>query len=97
MDPYFLYFHVYHYLFCYSKILLLFQVVRFYKSYNVTVRDIHILNSPLCHLKFDNSRGVKVWNITITSPQDSPNTDGIHLQNTRDVEIKHSNIGCGKA
>nr|CAD1834839.1 unnamed protein product [Ananas comosus var. bracteatus] len=70
-------------------------VVRFYKSYNITVRNIRIVNSPQCHLKFDSSRGIKVKSLTISSSQDSPNTDGIHLQNTRDVEIKNSNIGCG--
>ncbi|XP_059637400.1 polygalacturonase At1g48100 [Cornus florida] len=69
--------------------------LRFYASYNVTVRDIRIINSPQCHLKFDNSGGVKINNITISAPENSPNTDGIHLQNTRDVEIQHSNIGCG--
>ncbi|VVB04152.1 unnamed protein product [Arabis nemorensis] len=69
--------------------------LRFYRSDNVTVRDISIVNSPLCHLKFDNSDGVKVNNITISSPANSPNTDGIHLQNTRNVEIQHSNIACG--
>lgn len=71
------------------------QALRFYASYNVTVRDIKIINSPQCHLKFDYSGGVKVDNINISSPENSPNTDGIHLQNTRDVEIQHSNIGCG--
>ncbi|XVE85118.1 hypothetical protein DITRI_Ditri17bG0066200 [Diplodiscus trichospermus] len=69
--------------------------LRFYSSFNVTVRDIKIMNSPQCHLKFDSSGGIKVDNITISSPETSPNTDGIHLQNTRDVEIQHSNIGCG--
>ncbi|XP_073021950.1 polygalacturonase At1g48100 isoform X1 [Primulina eburnea] len=69
--------------------------LRFYASYNITVRDISIKNSPLCHLKFDNSRRVKVNNITIFSPGNSPNTDGIHLQNSQDVEIQHSNIGSG--
>ncbi|XP_050204718.1 polygalacturonase ADPG2 [Mercurialis annua] len=69
--------------------------LRFYASYNVTVRDIEITNSPQCHLKFDNSKGIKVDNITISSPENSPNTDGIHLQNTQDVEIHHSNIGTG--
>ncbi|XP_042496378.1 polygalacturonase At1g48100 isoform X1 [Macadamia integrifolia] len=69
--------------------------LRFYASYNVNIRDITIINSPGCHLKFDGSGGVKVDNITISSPGDSPNTDGIHLQNAHDVEIKHSNIGCG--
>ncbi|XWS34755.1 hypothetical protein CRYUN_Cryun21dG0064700 [Craigia yunnanensis] len=69
--------------------------LRFYSSFNVTVRDIKIINSPQCHLKFDSSGGIKVNNITISSPESSPNTDGIHMQNTRDVEIQHSNIGCG--
>ncbi|XP_058088317.1 polygalacturonase At1g48100 [Magnolia sinica] len=69
--------------------------LRFYGSYNITVRDIKIFNSPQCHLKFDGSAQVKINNITISSPERSPNTDGIHLQNTQDVEIQHSNIGCG--
>ncbi|KAK9090371.1 hypothetical protein Sjap_023548 [Stephania japonica] len=69
--------------------------LRFYESYNVMVHDIRIVNSPLCHLKFDNSGSIQVNNITITSPENSPNTDGIHLQNTKDVEIQHSNIACG--
>ncbi|XP_028769430.1 polygalacturonase At1g48100-like [Neltuma alba] len=70
-------------------------VVRFYSSNDVTVRDITIINSPLCHLKFDNSKGIKVNNITISSPENSQNTDGIHLQNSQDAEIQHSNIGSG--
>ncbi|MQL72596.1 hypothetical protein Taro_004913 [Colocasia esculenta] len=69
--------------------------LRFYGSCNVTVRDIRILNSPQCHLKFDSSEGVKVTNITISSPGSSPNTDGIHIQQTQDVQIEHSDIGCG--
>ena len=73
------------------------QALRFYSSYDVTVRDIKIINSPQCHLKFDSSKGVTVNNITISSPEDSLNTDGIHLQNTQDVEIQHSSIGCGKS
>ncbi|PQQ09017.1 polygalacturonase [Prunus yedoensis var. nudiflora] len=69
--------------------------LRFYCSSDVTVRNIKIINSPQCHLKFDNSSWIKVNNITITSPDYSPNTDGIHLQNTQNVEIHHSTIGCG--
>ncbi|KAL9667739.1 hypothetical protein QQ045_002104 [Rhodiola kirilowii] len=69
--------------------------IRFYSSNNITVRDISIINSPQCHLKFDDGRGVHVTNITISSPEDSPNTDGIHLQRTRDVEIQHSSIASG--
>ncbi|XP_015696450.2 polygalacturonase At1g48100-like [Oryza brachyantha] len=70
-------------------------LIRFYSSFNVSVRNIRVTNSPQCHLKFDSSGGITVKNITISSPGDSLNTDGIHLQNTRDVDIRSSSIGCG--
>ncbi|XP_074274440.1 polygalacturonase At1g48100 isoform X2 [Silene latifolia] len=69
--------------------------VRFYGSINVTVTGITIQNSPQCHLKFDNCVGVTVYSITISSPGDSPNTDGIHLQNSQNVLIHSSSLGCG--
>ncbi|XP_073130983.1 polygalacturonase At1g48100-like isoform X2 [Henckelia pumila] len=52
-------------------------------------------NSPQCHLKFDNCIGVSVYNFSVSSPGDSPNTDGIHLQNSKDVLIRNSNLACG--
>ncbi|KAL6551479.1 hypothetical protein OROGR_007633 [Orobanche gracilis] len=62
---------------------------------NVKVAGITIRNSQQAHLKFDNCVGVDVSEITITSPGDSPNTDGIHLQNSQNVAIYNSKIGCG--
>ncbi|EEF36999.1 polygalacturonase At1g48100 [Ricinus communis] len=69
--------------------------LRFYGSFNATVTGITIQNSPQCHLKFDNCIGVVIHDITISSPGDSPNTDGIHLQNSKDVLIHSSNLACG--
>ncbi|CAM8909127.1 unnamed protein product [Rhodiola kirilowii] len=69
--------------------------LRFYGSVNVTVRGITIQNSPQTHLKFDNCKSVKVFNMQTASPGDSPNTDGIHLQNSQDVEIHDSSFACG--
>ncbi|KAL2519543.1 Pectin lyase-like superfamily protein [Abeliophyllum distichum] len=69
--------------------------LRFYGSFNVTVTGITIQNSPQCHLKFDNCIGVSVYNFSVSSPGDSPNTDGIHLQNSKDVLIRSSNLACG--
>ncbi|KAL6007024.1 hypothetical protein ACLOJK_032520 [Asimina triloba] len=71
------------------------QALRFYGSFNVTVMGITIQNSPQCHLKFDNCVGVLVHDMTVSSPGDSPNTDGIHLQNSRDVMIHGTNLACG--
>lgn len=71
------------------------QALRFYGSYNVTVTGITIQNSQQCHLKFDNCEAVQVFNMTIASPGSSLNTDGIHLQNSRDVMIHHTHMSCG--
>ena len=75
--------------------MLVFQLVRFYSSFNVTVRNIRISNSPQCHLKFDSSGGIKVRNVTISSPGDSPNTDGIHVGDSTNVTISGATIGTG--
>ncbi|KAK1322601.1 Polygalacturonase [Acorus calamus] len=69
--------------------------LRFYGSYNVSVTGITIQNSPQCHLKFDNCVAVDVHNITVSSPGDSLNTDGIHLQNSKGVNIHNTNLSCG--
>ncbi|KAL1317179.1 hypothetical protein HN51_069276 [Arachis hypogaea] len=69
--------------------------LRFYGSFNAVVTGITIQNSPQCHLKFDNCNGVLVHDVSISSPGNSPNTDGIHLQNSKDVMIHTSNLACG--
>ncbi|KAF7022872.1 hypothetical protein CFC21_035504 [Triticum aestivum] len=69
--------------------------LRFYGSSNVVVAGITIVNSSQCHLKFDNCQGVLVHDLTISSPENSLNTDGIHLQNSKDVSIHHTNLACG--
>ncbi|XP_043723187.1 polygalacturonase At1g48100-like [Telopea speciosissima] len=69
--------------------------LRFYGSFDVTIMGIMIQNSPQCHLKFDNCIGVKVFNMSVSSPGDSLNTDGIHLQNSKDVLIYSTNLACG--
>ncbi|CAI9265553.1 unnamed protein product [Lactuca saligna] len=69
--------------------------IRFYGSSDVTVTGITIQNSPQTHLKFDNCQSVQVSDITVSSPGDSPNTDGIHLQNSQDVTIQSSKLACG--
>ncbi|KAK2419613.1 Pectin lyase superfamily protein [Trifolium repens] len=69
--------------------------LRFYGSDGVTVTGITIQNSQQTHLKFDSCTNVQVFGITISSPGDSPNTDGIHLQNSQNVVIYSSTLACG--
>ncbi|KAI9176907.1 hypothetical protein LWI28_008546 [Acer negundo] len=69
--------------------------LRFYGSNGVTVTGITIQNSPQTHLKFDDCTNVQVSDFTASSPGVSPNTDGIHLQNSQDVLIYGSTLACG--
>ncbi|XP_057447437.1 polygalacturonase At1g48100 [Lotus japonicus] len=69
--------------------------LRFYGSNGVTVTGITIQNSQQTHLKFDSCTNVQVFDIKTSSPGDSPNTDGIHLQNSQEVVIYSSTLACG--
>ncbi|KAL7140784.1 hypothetical protein ABFS83_08G010100 [Erythranthe nasuta] len=69
--------------------------LRFYGSTDVTVTGITIQNSPQTHLKFDGCTGVQVSGVSISSPGNSPNTDGIHLQNSQNVVIQATTLACG--
>ncbi|URD96633.1 Glycosyl hydrolases family 28 [Musa troglodytarum] len=69
--------------------------LRFYGSSDVTVSGITVRNSPQVHLKFDSCQAVEVTGVTISSPGDSPNTDGIHLQNSVNVFIHNTDLSCG--
>ncbi|KAL2335705.1 hypothetical protein Fmac_016918 [Flemingia macrophylla] len=69
--------------------------LRFYGSDGVTVTGITIQNSQQTHLKFDSCKTVQVFDISVSSPGDSPNTDGIHLQNSQAVVIYSSTLACG--
>ncbi|KAL2248808.1 polygalacturonase [Sesamum indicum] len=53
------------------------------------------MNSQLMHLVINSCKNVKVSNVKIIAPHDSPNTDGIHVQSSTGVTIKNSVIKTG--
>ncbi|XP_062197232.1 polygalacturonase At1g48100-like [Phragmites australis] len=69
--------------------------LRFFMSNNVKVQDLKVQNSPEFHFRFDSCRGVLVSGLSINSPELSPNTDGIHVENTQDVLITNSVVSNG--
>ncbi|KAL6850017.1 hypothetical protein ACP4OV_020644 [Aristida adscensionis] len=69
--------------------------LRFFMSNNVTVQGLKVQNSPEFHFRFDGCRGVVVSGLAISSPALSPNTDGIHVENTQDVLIANSAVSNG--
>ncbi|KAI5007471.1 hypothetical protein ZWY2020_051030 [Hordeum vulgare] len=50
---------------------------------NGTVSGITLLNSKFFHINIYKSEDVKVENLTITAPGNSPNTDGIHIGDSK--------------
>ncbi|KAJ1393359.1 Pectin lyase fold/virulence factor [Sesbania bispinosa] len=69
--------------------------IRFFMSSNLTVQGLRIKNSPQFHFRFDGCKSVYIESIYITAPRLSPNTDGIHIENTNDVKIYNSVISNG--
>ncbi|KAF5746692.1 polygalacturonase [Tripterygium wilfordii] len=69
--------------------------IRFFMSSNLTVKGLKIKNSPQFHFRFDNCQNVHVESLSIKSPAESPNTDGIHIENTNNVQIYNSLISNG--
>ncbi|XP_010551104.1 PREDICTED: polygalacturonase At1g48100 [Tarenaya hassleriana] len=70
-------------------------MIRFFMSNNIEVRGVRIENSPQFHMKFDGCEGVHINELQISSPKLSPNTDGIHIENTRSVSIYNSLVSNG--
>ena len=71
------------------------QAIRFFMSSNLTIQGLKIKNSPQFNFRFDNCKNVHVESIRITAPALSPNTDGIHIENTNGVGIYDSVISNG--
>ncbi|XP_057439172.1 polygalacturonase At1g48100 [Lotus japonicus] len=69
--------------------------IRFFMSSNLTVQGLRVKNSPQFNFRFDGCIKVHVESIYITAPKLSPNTDGIHIENTNDVKIYNSMISNG--
>lgn len=67
----------------------------FQNSRHVSLKGIRLTNSPSHTIRFEDSRDVRVENITITNDARSPNTDGIDIVDSRDVIITGSRISTG--
>ncbi|KAF7837663.1 polygalacturonase [Senna tora] len=70
-------------------------MIRFFMSSNLMVSGLKIQNSPQFHMKFDGCQGVMIDKLSISSPKLSPNTDGIHIENSQSVGIYNSMIANG--
>ncbi|KAK6141234.1 hypothetical protein DH2020_025031 [Rehmannia glutinosa] len=62
---------------------------------NALIQQINLINSKMFHLIIHESDNVTVNNVHISAPEDSPNTDGIHIGDANRTTITNSYISTG--
>lgn len=65
------------------------------QSNHSRVENINMVNAKGFNMKVYECEDVTLTNINITSPDESPNTDGIHIGRIKNVRIVDSLIGTG--
>ncbi|XP_050386548.1 polygalacturonase-like [Argentina anserina] len=62
---------------------------------NVVISDTLSINSQLTHLVINSCKNVVVRNVKLYAPDDSPNTDGIHVRGSTGVTITRATLMTG--
>ncbi|KAJ9187200.1 hypothetical protein P3X46_002685 [Hevea brasiliensis] len=69
--------------------------IEFSNSNNVEINGLASQDSQKFHIVINGCQNVKVQNVRVSAPGDSPNTDGIHVESSTGVTILNSKIGTG--
>lgn len=72
------------------------QALHFNKCNGLQLGELSHLNSPRNHISISSCDGVHISHLNIFAPEESPNTDGIDISTSRNIEIKNSVIQTGK-
>ncbi|KAJ9171785.1 hypothetical protein P3X46_015100 [Hevea brasiliensis] len=69
--------------------------IKFQRVTNAVVSDITSVNSKFFHYHVTDCTNFTANNLKIVAPDDSPNTDGMHISDTNGVKVTKSTIGTG--
>ncbi|KAJ0092296.1 hypothetical protein Patl1_25489 [Pistacia atlantica] len=69
--------------------------LNFSNSNNIRINGLVSINSQMFHIVINGCQNVHVEGIKVIAAGDSPNTDGIHVQLSRNVNIMSSSIKTG--
>ncbi|XP_031500612.1 probable polygalacturonase At1g80170 [Nymphaea colorata] len=61
----------------------------------VWVRSLNLKDSQQIHFTVSRSQVVRVSELNVQAPHNSPNTDGIHISDSTNIVIQNSKIGTG--
>ncbi|KAK7277774.1 hypothetical protein RJT34_22791 [Clitoria ternatea] len=71
------------------------SALKLQKVNNSIVTDITSLNSMQFHFHVTRSSNLSFFNLNITAPGNSPNTDGMHISSSDRINVSSSVIGTG--
>src|SRR5688572_25607835 len=71
------------------------QLIQMLNCRNLSITDVTLKNPPFWTINPVYCDGVTVRGVTIDNPDDSPNTDGINPESSRNVHISDSHINAG--
>ena len=71
------------------------QALTIDSSSAVKVKGLTIRNSQQMHFVISRCESVRLSDIQISAPGDSPNTDGIHITRSTNVVLQNCKIGTG--
>ncbi|XP_019095572.1 PREDICTED: probable polygalacturonase At3g15720 [Camelina sativa] len=69
--------------------------LHFQNCNDLNIIGITSFNSPRNHIEIKECKRVKITKIKLVAPDDSPNTDGIDISESSDVDIYDTVVGTG--
>ncbi|GJM90112.1 hypothetical protein PR202_ga06361 [Eleusine coracana subsp. coracana] len=69
--------------------------VTFDSCRGIRVRRLRVQNAQQMHVTVSRSRDVRLAGIHVSAPEDSPNTDGIHIAESTGVTLQSCRVGTG--
>lgn len=71
------------------------QSLAIYSSKDVEIKGLTSMNSKLYHIVIHTCENVTMQRVRIQAPEESPNTDGVHVQMSKGVRILSTSIKTG--
>ncbi|CAL9178130.1 unnamed protein product [Musa hybrid cultivar] len=68
----------------------LWKALSFNSCKNLRAENLKVMDSPLMHISLEKCTGADASHPTITTPDEIPNTDGIHVTHSKRVKIANS-------
>ena len=75
---------------------MMLQALHFHNCNGLQLSNLRHLNSQKNHISISGCKGVKIDNLHISAPEDSPNTDGIDISTSSNIEVLNTVMETGK-